>query len=384
MTGALHIKLSQAGIASIVSTRPDAAKVLRGKTPEQALAMVPLLFALCNQAQSYAAVLACRVAMGLPPAIKGDAVRQYLVSLETVREHVWRILMDWPVLCGKAAKKTAVAELLKRDKTIKTLLNCAPAHLQPADDIALNHAILTDDVSELIQLINDTVFGGGLQHWCLLQDESQLHAWLNGNNGAGAKLLSELYRRDWQTVGQSDISHLPVLDNAKLYSYLQQVDLSHFCRAPHWQGHCRESSPLSRQQSHPLLSVLLTHYGNGLLSRFVALMMEVAEILSQLTPFADTTPTIASSYSADGVGLAQVQAARGLLIHRVELQQGKIADYRIVAPTEWNCQPHGILALGLSQLQASDENILRQQAQWLLHAIDPCVPYELILTTSRV
>jgi uptake hydrogenase large subunit len=82
------------------------------------------------------------------------------------------------------------------------------------------------------------------------------------------------------------------------------------------------------------------------------------------------------------MGLAQVQAARGLLIHRLVLHKGKVYDYRVVAPTEWNFHPKGVVAYSLKRLQADSVNDLQRQAELLINAIDPCVPYQLNLIDS--
>jgi hypothetical protein len=56
-----------------------------------------------------------------------------------------------------------------------------------------------------------------------------------------------------------------------------------------------------------------------------------------------------------------------------------VYDYRIVALTEWNFHPEGVLTQGLLRLSAKNPEYLRQQAQWLINAIDPCVQYTLNL-----
>lgn len=71
-----------------------------------------------------------------------------------------------------------------------------------------------------------------------------------------------------------------------------------------------------------------------------------------------------------GEALAYVEMARGLLLHRVCVDGGHIADYRVLAPTEWNFHPHGVLAQALQHADAAD-------AQLLAAAFDPCVPVRL-------
>ena len=81
-----------------------------------------------------------------------------------------------------------------------------------------------------------------------------------------------------------------------------------------------------------------------------------------------------------GTGLAQVQAARGLLVHRLTLELGRLTDYRILAPTEWNFHPQGAAALGLATLPATDEATLRRLAGLFITALDPCVAYDISIS----
>lgn len=68
-----------------------------------------------------------------------------------------------------------------------------------------------------------------------------------------------------------------------------------------------------------------------------------------------------------------------LAITRVELRRGCVYDYRIVALTEWNFHPGGLVVEALKGLKADGADSLRRQAEWLINAVDPCVPYRLSL-----
>ncbi len=62
--------------------------------------------------------------------------------------------------------------------------------------------------------------------------------------------------------------------------------------------------------------------------------------------------------------------ARGLLLHWVALEpDGSVADYRVLAPTEWNFHPGGALARTLAALPADAGDAARTLAA----AFDPCV-----------
>jgi len=364
-------RAGQVEAVKIGSTRPEAARVLVGKTPEQVLDTVPLLFSLCGTAQAYAALLACRAALGLAAEPEADTARQCLLQLETVREHAWRILLDWPVLLGRTADKAAVAGLLKLDRQFKSCLFGEGEAFRLSSRLQIDEVRLQGLLAELTDLIDQAIFAGGLHGFLAISDEAQLGAWLNANPALAAGLLNVSYQRHWPALGHSLVAGLPALDPAELNRHMQNSDCSAFCRLPQWQGCCFESTPLSRRQTSPLLADLCSRYGNGLLPRFVAVLLEVAAIPQGLAASLETS----QAYGADGVGLAQVPAARGLLIHRLALHQGRVYDYRIVAPTEWNFHPDGVLAQGLMALQAADADDLRQQAEWLIHAVDPCVAY---------
>ncbi|HBQ37055.1 MAG TPA: Ni,Fe-hydrogenase I large subunit, partial [Rhodobacteraceae bacterium] len=57
------------------------------------------------------------------------------------------------------------------------------------------------------------------------------------------------------------------------------------------------------------------------------------------------------------------------LIHMARMENGLIADYKILAPTEWNFHPDGVASQALAGL-------VPDQARALVEAIDPCVDFE--------
>ncbi|TRW89767.1 nickel-dependent hydrogenase large subunit [Candidatus Methylobacter oryzae] len=364
---------------NIASSRPDTiAQVLTGKTPEQVLDTVPLLFSLCGNAQAYAALQACRVALGMTAEPELDSARDMLVQLETLREHAWRILLDWPVFIGLAQHKKSLAELLKFDGLFKRNLFRHGEAFKFDSCLDIDVAQLLKLIDDLETLIDVSIFNGRLAAFRLLNDEAQLKDWLTQNNALAANMLKHLYHLNWIAIGQNDIACLPGLDGDTLDRQLRQ-DLAAFSRMPQWQGRCFEATLLNRQLSQPLIAALQGCYGNGLIVRMLARLLEVALIPSRLRQLLTQTKLPEMNTASDGIGLAQVQAARGLLIHRLELRQGRVCDYCIVAPTEWNFHPEGVVVQGLKQLQAGNPNDLQRQAELLINAVDPCVQYALHL-----
>ncbi|TPQ28233.1 nickel-dependent hydrogenase large subunit [Methylomonas sp. HW2-6] len=378
LAGELRIELGAGRSPRIVSTRPDAAKVLLGKTAEQVLATVPLVFTLCGNAQSLAASLACRAALGLGAETKADSDLRMVVVLESLREHCWRILLDWPALVGRPPDKAALAALMALDRQYKSALLDDAEAVNAASGLPGNRFAVDRIRAELLTLLDQAVFGENLTGWRQLASEADLLAWLVGQDCIAAAAIGALYRWDWLALGSTEPAWLPELASGDWFEYLAARDLDRFGREPDWQGVCCESTPLSRQRRHPLLAELLARYGNGLLARFVAVLTEVAKLVDYVAA-GEPPPQMASAFGANAGGLARVEAARGLLMHRVEFTAGRVVDYRVIAPTEWNCRPGAVLAQGLRALTALDPENLRRQAAWWLQAIDPCVPYRLAL-----
>jgi hydrogenase large subunit len=107
-----------------------------------------------------------------------------------------------------------------------------------------------------------------------------------------------------------------------------------------------EVGPLSRAmvKKTPLIKDLHRRFGDSLLSRIVARVCEIPKLIihsknliedldfnepSFIQPKADISNITAK-------GTASVEAARGSLIHSVQLKSGIIEDYQIITPTQWN------------------------------------------------
>jgi Ni,Fe-hydrogenase I large subunit len=129
---------------------------------------------------------------------------------------------------------------------------------------------------------------------------------------------------------------------------------------------------------------MLPDYGKGILTRLVARLLELASIprrqLQSLNRLiADDSPSVIAETHQAGEGLGMVEAARGRLLHRACLSAGVVRQYQILAPTEWNFNPRGLVAQGLLGLPCGYLPELKRQASLFIGAVDPCVGYSLEL-----
>jgi Ni,Fe-hydrogenase I large subunit len=112
----------------------------------------------------------------------------------------------------------------------------------------------------------------------------------------------------------------------------------------------------------------------------LARLLELAQLPAQLRD--PVARGIRSAASRPGTGIAAVETARGTLLHRVDLAEGRAVRYRIVAPTEWNFHPAGAFVRGLRDCPAKTEAEARTAAALLAHALDPCIAYEVKVTRA--
>jgi Hydrogenase formation hypA family len=85
---------------TIANGRPQIAASLRGRPVAEARARIPLLFSICRCAQGIAAELACAAAGSGTrdsEAAPGTAATR---RSEMIQEHLWRLLLDWPIALG--------------------------------------------------------------------------------------------------------------------------------------------------------------------------------------------------------------------------------------------------------------------------------------------
>jgi coenzyme F420-reducing hydrogenase alpha subunit len=121
------------------------------------------------------------------------------------------------------------------------------------------------------------------------------------------------------------------------------------------------------------------------LTRLAARLVEVAELPRLMMRLAESCISEADGAHApagelgrqrSGRGLAQIEAARGRLVHGVEIDEGVVRRYAVLAPTEWNFHAHGGAAHGLADI-ASRGRDARDIADLFVATVDPCVGYEL-------
>jgi len=376
--GELTVRLGWDGRAvrrvAIHSSRPFAiARVLSGRAPADARAMVPRLFAICGGAQGAAAAAALAAASAHSHERDEPGAAELTAVVEAAQEHFWRLLIDWPRAMGRPPATTPVAAARREIGPVLAELMARVAEggtgaVAPRTIAELAHAL--DGLS-------DAVYAMPPDAWLALDDPAALAAWAERGATLPAALLRELFA-EAPDLGRCSTPLMPVATRELLVDEVMPALARdpEFCRAPLWRGRPVETGPLARQRAHPLVAALAERDGHVVTTRMVARLVELAVLLERLRNAFRSPPApraVRGHALADGEGLAAVETARGLLLHRVRLADETVADYAIVAPTEWNFHPSGALAEGLAQLAADDEAALVRKVRIAVQALDPCV-----------
>ena len=342
---------------TVVAARPLAApRLLNGRTPAAALALVPALYALCGRAQSAAAQLALQHAGAqLPDAPAPETLRR-AVWLETLGEYFWRLLLDWPEVCGLPGKLEPVA-------SARRLVQGPPT--PPENAAALSTALAT--------LAAEHVFGEAVQDWLARSSPADIAAWLASADTAPALALRRLWD-DPACPGRGDRPRWLPSDAAAVCGALADpMAAPDFAREPRWAGADADTGALARQRHAPLLASLLDERGADAAVRLLARLREFAGLLVEGLPPEWVHGQAARTADGTPAGIGAVQTARGLLLHRARLAQGVVVDYAVVAPTEWNFAADGALVRALMHRAVASESQARVDTRLMVQALDPCV-----------
>lgn len=296
------------------------ARLLEGQAPEGALARIPRLFSLCAAAHQVAAVRALEQAAGWQAPRVVEQARTRLSEVELVRESLLRLVRDWALPIG-----------LDR---LRSLLDQCQRTLDAGRDCL------------------------GWQAGAVAAGAVSALAWPALALPDTADWLGER-RMGWRDIRLGALP--PPLEPQRVAQWLPRLTSG----AAELDGLPRMTGPVVASMPH-------ASAGEQIEQRLAALLARARLALNQLEA-PRLPPTAPDLPTGEGVGL--VRTARGWLLHHVRLEDGRVAGWRIVAPTDWNFHPAGVLSGQLQGIRLPErgaETLLRE----LILTVDPCVAFE--------
>jgi hydrogenase large subunit len=217
------------------------------------------------------------------------------------------------------------------------------------------------------------------------------------SQGDLSKILKEIKQRDWMSLGKSYDRFIVFGKNSyfnggksvktrvtkKLpFEHVKEEEKkTSFAKNVSFKDKYYEVGPLSRAMlnKNPLIKDPHRKHGDSIFSRILARVYETAQLLNHTRVLLKELNIDEPSYikpkidisKLSGNGIGAVEAARGSLIHKVELEEGFIKNYEIITPTQWNLAGGTRENMGVSQkamVGLEDEHI----AELVFKTFDVC------------
>lgn len=347
LAGALRVRPGGT-LPSIQSTRREMAPLLgRGKPAALLPELLGAVFTLCGGAHRVAARHAVNAALngGAEP----DTPQRQALQVDTLREHLRRLWLDAP----RTVPDTAAPD-------VSQLAGCAL--LQRADALDSSRS-----------WIEQQVLGQDAASWLAgWQADPRAHAaaWADAGATWPARWLAAVRQLAF-SLRQPVVAlqaHASAQELRRLAGQLRHE--ADFALAPTWRGHTAETGCWTR-----LADTRLQGADSPAAELWLRHAARVADVARLLVPGGECWLSQGALATGEREGLGWCEMARGLLIHWVQLSDdGRVADCRLIAPTEWNFHPFGPAARALALLpaQAADARV-----RLLVAAYDPCVAVDI-------
>ncbi|MBZ0129612.1 MAG: hypothetical protein K8F59_10895 [Rhodobacteraceae bacterium] len=311
-----------------VSTRSqDAGRMFIGLTPDQVAGRIGTIYSLCGQAQTIASLGAFEAAMAIRINPAQQAARDILRLAEMLSQTALRLCLGWTRALDIPPEPQPVRACLAAQAALEDAV-MQEGWKRPGAGLARPDIMQATGITANLKTMTDT----------LLQPD-----------GLADRLRRALAVRGLQGFGRVGANQ-PVGEGA-----------------------------LSRVRNEGTIAQARQAHGTGLATRLEASLIELSTLPDRIAQAIGTLKPCpnADSRSNTGTGTASVETVRGNLTHALRLADGRVADYRITAPTEANFSTNGPLQAALAGASASDIAVLRQAAELLVLAIDPCVDFSI-------
>ena len=354
-------------------------EILEGKDARDALVITPRVCGICNHAHLIAAVEAIEngyenAGFKVELSTKAKSIREFTLSCELMQNHMtWFYMTILPQLEKLTGDVSAENHMLKASyfSSIITKAMSIFSGQWPHSSYAVPGGVTCDPtyvdvmqaenlLDECIRFYEQVITGVSFEKYLSLDSFSSLND-LGGDLGRVLLLIRENEMAD---TGQSHDRFIVLGDSVlakpgkSLATRVSNIDLRYVeeavqtettAKAVSYKQKLYETGPLARAivGKEPLVKSLHKRYKDSLYTRIFARVHEVAKLLEQCKKHLnalrldEVSCTLGKELKAyDFEGIAAVEAARGSLIHKTSVRDGRIENYEIIVPTQWNLS-HG-------------------------------------------
>ncbi len=351
--------------------------ILVGKAPMDALIITPRVCGICGQAHLMTTVQAlenCYQNAGVPLEItpKAKLIREFTLNLELIQNHIkWLYLVMIPQMhkITNLEQKNSILKASHLSANITKAIALFSGQW-PHSSFVVPGGVVCDPtyveinqargfLYQTIKFFEAEIIKLDLESFLSIEKPDQLLL----HSGDFIKLLNNLYIYKMDTLGQSSKQFIafgesslfqkgkvmntrPYNVNTKFIKE-QPFDASFsYAKNISYKNKYYEVGPLARAMVNktPLIKNFYALKKDSALVRVVARIRELGALLYEsnemlgkmdLNEASFINPNVdINELSAKGTGVTE--AARGSLVHNIEISEGKIKHYNIITPTQWN------------------------------------------------
>jgi hydrogenase large subunit len=340
--------------------------ILKNKAAQDALVINPRVCGICGHAHLIATVQAledCYKNIEVSP--KAQIIRELTLNFELIQNHFkWFYMVISPLLGKKQDVLKAVHPSQLMGKGIATLAGQYP-HTSYAIVGGIVNEVLNNDLIKVQNYIDETL--EFYRQHIINVDLEGFIACENIDNilkqkGDLPDIMQTMEKRNLTKTGQSYDRFIVFGQNSYFkkgravktrvnhninskYIYETHNEDS-YAKNVKFKKDYYEVGPLSRAMINKTSLIKDSHrrYKDSMYSRILARVCEIPQLLIHSKELLKKLDLSQPSYikpsiditNISGTGTGCVEAARGSLVHKVQLEKGKIEDYQIITPTQWN------------------------------------------------
>jgi len=390
-------------------------RILSERSALDALVITPRTCGICGHSHLMAAVTALEsvyknAGRELELTPKARLIRETTLMLELVQNHFkWFYLVVYPELCT-LLKRPAPGGIALRGAYAAATANRALSLFSgqwPHSSYAIPGGVTCDPtrfdleraeafVDEVTAFFETQFAGVPLEHFLVFKSCKEFNA-LDSDMARVERMLTEASMHEkgfghdrFMVLGEHAYAHASKcaatvarrVDSAlvELHApYVAEGESRAFNAC--YRGEYYETGPLARAMSmgYPLIKSMHRRFKDSAYSRINARLHEIGQLLYRIRQHLRAIDPGEASYippriplrDLGGEGEGIVEAPRGPLIHRVSLKRGKIADYTMITPTQWNLASAAPAAPGAAQ-QAMRGASGVDEAAFVFRSFDVC------------
>ena len=386
--------------------------ILEGRPALDALVIAPRVCGICGHSHLIAAVRMLEAiyrssGIDIPLSPKALHIRSLTLLCELLQNHLkWLYLIMLPESAKLLQKQS--------DLSLKALYCASQANRLaalfsgqwPHSSYALPGGVTCDPtyievvqankiLSEIEQFVESEVLGSSLERYDALLAPDALF----GMKGDFGTLLRNVEEARLSEAGRSygrflvlgefqGCENLSMENGLRMRAEAGRVHESPpyapngytYAKNALYDGKFYETGPLARSliAGNRRVESIYAEFGDSALTRIVARVDEITGLLRSLRSILGQLdldipsfvhPAAIETISGEGTGI--VEAPRGSLIHRARLENGKIKEYSIITPTQWNLGNGSPQNPGIAQ-KAMIGSADRERAAFIFRTFDVC------------